>query len=251
MTSSPCSPYPDPNGASSKLGPVHLTGQPPSCHAGGMAGSPVSMATRREAVIDRILHLAAIAAAVVGSGILVRSLADAARPELEVPISLYIFGLLAMLICSALYNAADRSPWRPVLRRLDYAAIFVLVAGTYSPFLGGSTNNRILGVAYAAVWILALAGVLAQLLFHGRIRKGLSVALYLALGWSVILIIGPVSTILPAKILWLIALGGMLYTAGVLFHVARRFPYQNAIWHGFVVTAASVHYIAVLTLVRS
>ena len=216
-----------------------------------MTDSTVIMATRCEAVIDRILHLAAIAAAVVGSVILLRSLADAARPELEVPISLYIFGLLSMLICSAFYNAASQSPWRPVLRRLDYAAIFLLVAGTYSPFLGGATSNWIIGLAYAGVWILALAGMLAQLFFPRRLRKGLSVALYLALGWSVVLIIGPVSAILPAKILWLIALGGMLYTAGVLFHVARRLPYQNAIWHGFVVTAASVHYLAVLTLVRS
>jgi hemolysin III len=188
---------------------------------------------------------------VVGSVILLRSLADAARPELEAPIALYIFGLLSMLICSALYNAAEQSPWRPVLRRLDYSAIFLLIAGTYSPFLGGATSNPIIAMAYAAVWTLALLGVLAQLIFHGRIRKGLSVALYLTLGWSVVLIIGPVSAILPAKILWLIALGGMLYTAGVLFHVARPLPYQNAIWHGFVVTAASVHYLAVLTLVRS
>lgn len=216
-----------------------------------MTGTTSKMATRGEKVIDQMLHLAAIVAAVVGSIILLHSLAAAGRPELEFPIRLYIFGLLAMLICSALYNAAEQSSWRPVLRRLDYAAIFLLIAGTYSPFLAWAPNDRILGIAYAGIWIIAIAGMLAQLLLHSRIRKGASIVLYLALGWSVLLIIGPVSAILPPGTLWLVALGGVLYTVGVLFHLAKRLPYQNAIWHGFVMTAASVHYIAVLTLLRS
>jgi hemolysin III len=216
-----------------------------------MTDTAFKMATRRERVIDQVLHLAAIIAAVVGSAVLLHSLAAAARPELELAIRLYIFGLLAMLICSALYNAAEQSSWRPMLRRLDYAAIFLLIAGTYSPFLAGAPNDRVLGIAYAGIWIFAIAGMLTQLLLHSRIRKAVSIVLYLALGWSVLLIIGPVSAVLPPGTLWLVALGGVLYTAGVLFHLAKRVPYQNAIWHGFVITAATVHFIAVLTFVRS
>ena len=216
-----------------------------------MTDTTFKMATRGERVVDRMLHLAAIVAAVAGSVILLHSLAAAGRPELELPIRLYIFGLLSMLICSALYNAAEQSSWRPVLRRLDYAAIFLLIAGTYSPFLAGATEDQAIGTAYAGVWIFAIAGMLAQLLFHSHIRKAASIVLYLALGWSVLLIIEPVSAILPPGTLRLVALGGVLYTVGVLFHIAKRLPYQNAIWHGFVMTAATVHYIAVLTLVRS
>jgi hemolysin III len=216
-----------------------------------MISSTVAVATRREAVIDRGLHVAALCGALVGSVILLHSLAAADRPELELPTALYILGLLSMLICSAAYNASERSSWRPVLRRLDYAAIFLLIAGTYSPFLGGATGNGIVGMAYAGVWILALAGVLTQLLFHSRLRKRVSVALYLALGWSVLLIIEPVSAILSSEIVWLITLGGVLYTVGVAFHLAERLRYQNAIWHGFVMTAAGIHFFAVLTLVRS
>jgi hemolysin III len=216
-----------------------------------MTDTTFNTTRRGERMIDQVLHLAAIIAAVAGSVILLHSLAAAGRPELEFPIRLYILGLLSMLICSALYNAAEQSSWRPVLRRLDYAAIFLLIAGTYSPFLAGATNNRVVGAAYAGVWILAIAGMLAQLLFHSRIRKAASIVLYLALGWSVILISGPVSAILPPETLWLVALGGVLYTVGVLFHVAKRLPYQNAIWHGFVIAAASIHFAAVLTLVRS
>ena len=100
------------------------------------------MAMRREEMIDRTLHLLAIAAAVVGSMILLHSLAATSRPELKMPVGLYILGLFSMLVCSAVYNAAAHSPWRPLLRRLDYAAIFLLIAGAYSPFLGSATSNR-------------------------------------------------------------------------------------------------------------
>jgi hemolysin III len=106
------------------------------------------VAARREAIIDRVLHLVAITAAMVGSFILLRSLAVAHRPELEMPIGLYILGLLSMLICSAADNASEHPSWRPVLRRLDYAAIFLLIAATYSPFLVGATGTRIVGIAY-------------------------------------------------------------------------------------------------------
>lgn len=240
-----------PRGSLSATSPFSTGARRSAAHHRVMTSSIHPATTPREATVDRLLHLAAISAAAVGCVFLLHSVTASDRPELELPIGLYIVGLLAMLICSAAYNAAgEHSSWRPVLRRLDYAAIFLLIAGTYSPFLGGASSNRTLSIAYAGVWMLALAGVLAQLLFQSRIRKGLSVALYLALGWSVLLVLEPVAAVLPARTLWLIVLGGILYTIGVLFHVAKRLPYQAAIWHGFVIAAASIHFLAVLTLVR-
>ena len=211
----------------------------------------MSSTARHEAIIDRALHLVAITTAAAGSVILLHSLAAASRSELEMPIGLYILGLFSMLVCSAAYNAGEHSSWRPVLRRLDYAAIFLLIAGTYSPFLVGAASTPIVGIGYVGIWVIAVVGMLAQLLFHSRIRKSVSVALYLALGWSVILVIGTVSAVLPPTIMWLLALGGILYTVGVVFHIAERLPYQNALWHGFVMIAAAIHFLAVLTLVRS
>ena len=216
-----------------------------------MTGAVPMQMARREAIIDRALHLVAIAAAAIGSAFLLRSLSEAGRPELKIPVGLYILGLLAMLICSAAYNGSRNPRLKPVLRRLDYAAIFLAIAGTYSPFLAGVPGDRTLGMAYAGIWILAAAGVLAQLLFHGRMRKPLSIALYLALGWSVVAVIGPVSASLPADVLSLIALGGILYTVGVVFHLAQRLPYQNAIWHAFVIAAAGIRFLAVIAFVRS
>src|SRR5262249_51463170 len=164
---------------------------------------------------------------------------------------LYIVGVFAMLLSSAFYNASTNSPCRPLLRRLDHAAIFLLIAGTYSPFLGGRTDDRLVAIAYGCIWIIAIAGVLAKLLFHSRFQGALSIALYLALGWSVLLVIGPVSAIVPGNVLVLILLGGVLYTIGVGFHLIEGIPYQNTIWHGFVVAAAGIHFLAVLAFVRS
>ena len=204
----------------------------------------------REAKIDQILHLIGIAAALVGSIVLLHSISTPRGAQLAIPVALYLVGVFAMLFCSAFYNASEQSSWRPLFRRLDHAAIFLLIAGTYSPFLGGTTDNGLIAITYAGIWIVAIAGVLAKLLFHSRFQGALSITLYLALGWSVLLIIGPVSAIVPFNVLMLLLLGGVLYTIGVGFHLLERIPYQNAIWHGLVITAASVHFLAVLAFVR-
>jgi hemolysin III len=204
----------------------------------------------REAKIDQILHLIGIAAALVGSIVLLHSISMPRGAQLAIPVGLYLVGVFAMLFCSAFYNASEQSSWRPLFRRLDHAAIFLLIAGTYSPFLGGTTDNGLIAITYAGIWIVAIAGVLAKLLFHSRFQGALSITLYLALGWSVLLIIGPVSAIVPFNVLMLLLLGGVLYTIGVGFHLLEQIPYQNAIWHGLVITAASVHFLAVLAFVR-
>ena len=170
------------------------------------------------------------------------------------PVALYAAGLLAMLGCSAAYNLGRISPRRSSrhhdwLQRLDHAAIFVMIAGTYTPFTLKLERSWAIGLT-AAVWALAAAGVAVKLLRPGPARlHSLSVALYLALGWIGLLALGPFIASLDTATLVLIAVGGVLYTAGVVFHLWQRLPYQNAIWHGFVLAAAGVHYAAVWTVV--
>jgi hemolysin III len=89
----------------------------------------------------------------------------------------------------------------------------------------------------------------AKLFLPTGVEKRLSVALYLGLGWGVFLFIGPVSAILPLQVLWLIALGGALYSVGVIFHLCEQLPYQNAVWHGFVVAGAATHFLALSAFV--
>ena len=165
------------------------------------------------------------------------------------PVLAYIVGLLAMLVCSAFHNALPSTGLSSLRRRLDHAAIFLLIAGTYSPFIGGETRDHRISLLYAGVWIAALSGMAAKLFLPSGLEKRLSVALYLGLGWSVFLFIGPISTILPLQVLWLIALGGALYSIGVIFHLCGQLPYQNAIWHAFVVAGAATHFLAVFAFV--
>lgn len=160
-------------------------------------------------------------------------------------VGLYGAGLLATLGCSALYNMTVRSRWKAVFRRLDHAAIFVMIAGTYTPFLliavGGAWGHGLL----AFVWTVALTGVAVKLLWPRRFDR-VSVAAYLLLGWSIVVVLDPLIASLSAAGLVLLAVGGLLYTLGVVFHLWTRLPYQNAIWHVFVLAAAACHFSAVM-----
>jgi hemolysin III len=161
----------------------------------------------------------------------------------------YAAGLLAMLSFSAAYNLSADSRRRELLCRLDHAAIFVMIAGTYTPFTvlglsgGWSTGMTI------AVWSIAAAGVAIKLAVPTTRFAGLSTGLYLAFGWLGVVAIGPLLASIHAAVLGLVGAGGVLYSVGAIFHMWQKLPYQKAIWHGFVLVAAAVHYAAVCGLV--
>ncbi len=178
------------------------------------------------------------------------ALAVAALPRAGDPLRVaalvaYAVGLLAMLGCSALYNLTPEGGRKRLFRRLDHAAIFLLIAGTYTPFtlveIAGTWGTGLL----AFVWSIAGVGIAAELLGLGR-HDGLSVAAYLLLGWSVLAALGPLSAAVSPAGLALLVAGGVLYSAGVAFHLWTRLPYHNVVWHGFVLAAAACHYAAVL-----
>ena len=157
----------------------------------------------------------------------------------------YAAGLLAMLGCSALYNLTPEGARKRLFRRLDHAAIFLMIAGSYTPFalveIAGTWGAGLL----AFVWGVAGVGIAVELLGLGR-HDGRSVAAYLLLGWSVLAALGPLSAAVSPTGLALLVAGGVLYSVGVAFHLWTRLPYHNVVWHGFVLAAAACHYAAVL-----
>lgn len=159
--------------------------------------------------------------------------------------SLYGIGLLAMLTCSAAYNLWPPSPMKELWRRFDHAAIFIMIAGTYTPLLlnrvGGEWGYGLLSF----VWIVAIAGAVIKLSFPRR-WESLTIALYLGLGWSILIAINPLVQTVSVTSLILIAAGGVIYSIGVVFHLWEKLPYQNAIWHWLVLGAAACHYVAIL-----
>jgi hemolysin III len=208
-------------------------------------GAPARPLSRNELLADAWVHALGVAASIIGFLIL---MVLAIRQDSTVSrVSLILYGgaLTAMMGCSALYNGHHQSSQKDLLRRIDHAAIFMMIAGTYTPFLavriGGAWGVGLL----AYVWLVAGAGVAVKLLALRRLES-FSIVLYLFLGWTMLAAPGPLfsSVTLPAIIL--LAAGGVLYSVGVLFYLSDRLAYSQAIWHCFVIAAAACHYVAVL-----
>src|SRR5437870_2059315 len=198
-----------------------------------------------ELAADRILHLMGTLAGVVGSAILVGIAAVVAdRPTFYASL-VHSVCLLTMLGCSAAYNLASNASRREFLRKLDHAAIFLMIAGTYTPF----TTCRLNGVwaigMTAAVWTGAVTGAVMKLIYPRGVERG-SIVAYLALGWMILVGARPMLGSADARTAILIGVGGVLYSIGVGFHLWRALPFHNAIWHSFVLVAACCHYAAIL-----
>lgn len=206
----------------------------------------IRIPSRRELVADGVVHVIGVALGVIGSTALI-VLAALKHSYVEViAVSIYAAGMIAMFSLSALYNMARKSRYREYFQRLDHSGIFLMIAGTYTAFTMLMLKGDWAVYLTIVVWSVALIGVVIKLLWPRRL-EGVTTGLYIALGWVGIVAIEPILTSLGVAALVLLAIGGALYTIGVIFHLWERLPYQNAIWHGFVVAAAGSHYGAVLT----
>jgi hemolysin III len=201
--------------------------------------------SRSEWRVDAMVHVVGLTLGLAASVVLAMVALPREASTVLVSLGVYAAGLLAMLGCSALYNLGGDGPRKAFWRRLDHAAIFVMIAGTYTPFLaiaiGGAWGTCLL----VFVWSVAAAGVVLKLLHPGW-RETLSIAAYLLLGWTILVAIDRLIAAVSLPALILLAAGGILYSIGVLFCQWERLPYQKAIWHGFVLTAATCHYFAIL-----
>lgn len=159
---------------------------------------------------------------------------------------IYGLGLILCLSISFTYNIWPNSRTKWILRRFDHSAIFILIAATYTPFLQRGSADPWIFAMLIAIWCIALVGISLKCLFPGRYDR-LAILLYLGMGWSGVLVMGPVAAYLPPITVWLIVIGGLIYSLGVIFHVWERLRFQNAIWHSFVLAASVVHYSAVVT----
>jgi len=193
---------------------------------------------------DLVVHVVGLTLALVG-GIVLLSLAVAAHSiTAVVGVSIYAAGVVAMLGFSTAYNFADHR-YRPVLRRLDHAGIFLMIAGSYTPFTIHNLHGPWAWGMTAAVWSIAAVGALGKLLVP-RMDRRLSLAIYLALGWLVVVAAKPMIDNVTWVALLLLLAGGVVYSTGVIFYVNKRLKFARAIWHGHVVAAAAAHWAAVL-----
>ena len=206
--------------------------------------------TAGERLVDGCIHVISVVASLVALAALLIVGVRAQTTLLIVSLVIYGLALVAMFSFSAGYHLIVRPKLKAIFRRLDHAAIFLMIAGTYTPFILIKMNDSWGLTLLAVVWGMAAIGVAIKL-FAPRYLEGVSTALYLVQGWAVIVAWEPLISALPGDVALMLAVGGVLYTVGVVFHLWERLPFQNAIWHGFVLTAASVHYAAVMDIAIS
>lgn len=200
--------------------------------------------TRAEYISDAVIHIMGITLALIGGSILVTLTATWFRDaSLITAMTIYAVTLVAMLVCSALYNMITRPSWNDVLRRIDQSAIYLKIAGTYTPFI--ALTGASAGWFLAAIWGLALSGASMIIFARGRVRMA-SIILYLAIGWAGLIAGAEFMGDLSTAGLVLVIIGGSLYTAGVGFLLWERLPFHNTIWHVFVLAATAVLYAALI-----
>ena len=203
---------------------------------------------RAELIADGVVHAIGICAGLVAATVLIVLTAIYASTVDIVVVSVYVAGLLSMLAVSASYNLWPVSPTKWVLRRFDHSAIYVLIAATYTPLIVELKQSIFSYVLLTGVWCVAIFGIVLKLRWPGRFDR-LSVGLYLALGWSGVMLYDQAMATLPTLALAFVIAGGVLYSLGVIFHSWRRLRFQNVIWHSFVLLGAGCHYTAVFNLV--
>ena len=209
--------------------------------------SPLAFAwdyRRSEMIADAFVHVTGIVLAVLGAILFVLD-AEGRDERSLVAVGIYLLTLCFLFAMSAAYNLWPVSPVKWRLRRLDHSAIYLLIAGTYTAFLLPLERSAPL-LLLLAVWLAAIAGVVLKLGYPGRFDR-VSIALYLFLGWSGLVLFQQLAASFSERTIVLIFLGGVLYSVGVIFHVWSQLRYQNAIWHGFVLAAAGCHYGAVVS----
>jgi hemolysin III len=161
-----------------------------------------------------------------------------------------IFGatLILLYVASTLYHSIPIPRAKPVLRVLDHSAIYLLIAGTYTPFTLVSLRGAWGWGLFAGIWTLALAGIMLEVTPLRRVPalRRLAIGLYLAMGWLILIALKPLSQVVPAAGIVLLFLGGVSYSAGVVFYVWRRLPYHHAVWHLFVLLGSVLHFFSVL-----
>jgi hemolysin III len=201
--------------------------------------------SRAELIADGVVHAVGIVLAIAAGSAMLALAAFHAGPGEYVAAVFYVASLATVLSVSLAYNLWPvTSPAKWVLRRFDHSGIYLLIAGTYTPFLA-QLATAAADWMIAMVWTAAAAGIAVKVLLPGRFDR-LAVVFYLAIGWSGLVLAVPLVHALPTTTLALVVAGGIVYSCGVVFFAWQGLRFHNALWHGFVVTGAGLHLAAMM-----
>ena len=209
-----------------------------------MAEELTSRYTRGEEYANIGTHAVGIVLSIVALVLMVLFAAENGDPYFIVAVSIFGATLILLYLTSTLYHSVRHPKVKYVFRVFDHVCIYLLIAGSYTPFTLVTLRGGWGWTLFGLTWGLALFGIIFKIFFTKRFSI-LSTFMYIALGWLVVIAIKPVVLTVPAGgLAWLVA-GGLLYTFGVLFYLWRRIPYHHAIWHLFVMAGSFCHFLAV------
>ncbi len=201
--------------------------------------------TLKEEIWNGITHGIGTALAIAGLTVLVALAAINGDSWRVVSFSIYGSTLVLLYLASTLYHSIQIPKVKRILQVLDHAAIYLLIAGSYTPFLLVSMRGRLGWTLFGVVWGLALLGIALRTIFVGRFEK-LAVVGYVLMGWLVVVAFKEMQIAIPSGGVALIIAGGITYTLGVIFYAWRKLPYNHAIWHLFVLGGSVCHFLAML-----
>jgi hemolysin III len=199
----------------------------------------------REEIAQSIIHGIGIVLAIAALAVLTSYASVFGTARHIVSCSIYGATLILLYASSTLYHSVQYRPAKRMLRVIDHAAIFFLIAGTYTPFLLISMRGPLGWSFFGLIWGLTALGIILQFFLLSRNHQTLTVVIYIAMGWLIVPIIRPlIAALPPIGFVYLIA-GGLAYTLGIVFYAWKRLPYHHAIWHGFVLAGSIFHFFSV------
>lgn len=205
----------------------------------------VTSYSSREEFLHALSHGAGVVFSVIGTLVLLqRALAYGDSWHL-VSALVYGISLILLYLSSTLYHASRHGTKKLYLRKLDHAIIYVMIAGSYTPLTLVSLRHNYGWAIFAVIWSLALTGLYVEIFAKKSYRKT-AIALYLIMGWLIIIAARPLAAIIPDGGLGLLFAGGLCYTLGVVFYIRKKMPYHHVIWHIFVLAGSAFHYFAFL-----
>ncbi|NOH81399.1 hemolysin III family protein [Vibrio sp. RE86] len=215
-----------------------------------MSANPTAEYSVKEEFANTLTHALGMVLSVVGLVLLlIKANEHNADTMTLVSMSVYGGSMILLFLASTLYHAIPSPKAKRALKTFDHCAIYLLIAGSYTPFLLVTLRTPLALGLMGVIWAIALFGIVMKLAFVYRFKK-LSLVTYLTMGWLSLIVIYQLALNLSVEGLTLLALGGVIYSLGVIFYVAKRIPYNHAIWHGFVLAGCACHFFAIYLYVE-
>lgn len=205
--------------------------------------------TRGEEIANSVSHGAGMLAALIGAPVLIANAIGHGGASAVVGAVVFAVTMLLLYTASTIYHALPNGRAKEVLRVVDHAAIFLLIAGTYTPFTLGVLRGPMGWTLFGVIWAMAIGGVILKVM-RGTRYPVVSTGLYVGMGWMMIAVIRPLAERMPLAGVWLLIGGGLFYTSGLVFYAAREMRFRHLVWHVFVLAGTTCHFFAVLWYAR-